>query len=42
MGGIPVDRKKKTNLTESIKNRYKKSKELTLIIIPSEFPNDLK
>ncbi len=34
MGGIPVDRKRKTNLTQQLKELYLKSDELTLVVTP--------
>ena len=34
MGGIPVDRKQKNNLTERLKQLYDQSDELTLVVTP--------
>ncbi|PZE18459.1 acyltransferase [Putridiphycobacter roseus] len=34
MGGIPVDRKQKTNLTEKLKTQFDNSKQLTLVVSP--------
>lgn len=34
MGGIPVDRSKKTNLTQQIKEQFDRSAALTLVIAP--------
>ncbi|MFK8038644.1 MAG: 1-acyl-sn-glycerol-3-phosphate acyltransferase [Crocinitomicaceae bacterium] len=34
MGGIPVDRKKKNNLTQTLKKHFDESESLTLIVAP--------
>ncbi len=34
MGGIPVDRKNKTNLTAQLKTQYSKQEKLTLVVTP--------
>ena len=34
MGGIPVDRKRKTNLTQQLKTLYDQSDELVLVVTP--------
>ncbi|MDX1350622.1 MAG: 1-acyl-sn-glycerol-3-phosphate acyltransferase [Putridiphycobacter sp.] len=34
MGGIPVDRKRKTNLTQDLKKRFATSDKLTIVVTP--------